>query len=82
VVHSVASHCTELLVLMSYNKTPVIQSGTSHCIKLAVWAYLLLLNSVCPLLVSHCTNCASLVRRWPHYWLSSYPILSLYEVPA
>jgi len=32
---------------------------------------------VCPLLVSHCTNCASLVSRWPHYWLSSYPILSL-----
>jgi len=32
---------------------------------------------VCPLLVSHCTNCASLVSRWPHYWLSSYPILRL-----
>jgi len=27
---------------------------------LAVWAYLLYLNSVCLLLVSHCTDCASL----------------------
>jgi len=48
-----------------------------QCVKLAVWAHFLQLNSVCPLLVSHCTNCARLVSRWPHYWLISYPILPL-----
>jgi len=33
-VNAVASYCTELLQLTSYNKTPVIQSVASQCIKL------------------------------------------------